>query len=139
LTRRRNPRPPALAPEPEPAAPPEANRLPVLLLSLVGAVVAILLGWNLIRTGHSPTTGLHIISATYSTGVHVAEVTDRVNDLLCSNAVFYAHPDSLGTDPSPGWNKQLTIIYEYQGHHHLFTTGEGGTVSADILRSSAQP
>jgi hypothetical protein len=84
--------------------------------------------------------GLRIISAVYGSGGNVAEVTHRVSDLLrATNAEFYTHPGSLGADPAPGWNKQLTIIYEFQGRRHLFTTGEGGRVSAAGLREVGQP
>ena len=118
--------------------------VPLLAFSLVCAVAAILVGWLLIRTGRlqaqvtalrSQAVGFHVISATYGSGGNFAEVTARVAQLLqATNAEFWANPNCLGTDPSPGWNKQLTIIYVFQGKRHLFTTGEGGHVSAAGLR-----
>ena len=84
--------------------------------------------------------GLWIVSAIYGSGTHFADVSARVNELLHeTNAQFYAHPDSLGTDPTPGWNKTLVIIYELQGERHLFTTGEGGQVSSAALREVGTP
>ena len=132
---------------PPPAAHQEAatrTGVPVLAFSLACTVAAILVGGLLIRASRLQTevaalrtqaTEFRVISATYGSGGRVAEVTDQVGQLLeATNAEFWANPGSLGADPSPGWNKQLTIIYELQGKRHLFTTGEGGHVSATGLR-----
>ena len=118
-----------------------------LVFSLVCVVAAILVGGLLIRAERlqaevaalrARAGGFQVISATYGSGGNFAEVTDRVGQLLqATNAEFWAHPDSLGADPAPGWNKQLIIIYEFQGKRHLFTTGEGGQVSAAGLREVA--
>ena len=146
-------------PAPEPAgplpestagnAPPAATGVPWPVFGLVGIVAVLLAGWQLTHANRVPApgaarpvpaTGWRVISATYGSGAHVAEVTDRVVELLAAtNAGFEAHPYSLGADPCPGWNKQLIIIYEAQGHRHLFTTGEGGRVSAAALREEAGP
>ncbi len=84
--------------------------------------------------------GLWIVSAIYGSGTHFADVSGRVNELLRgTNTQFYAHPDSLGADPTPGWNKTLVIIYELHGQRHLFTTGEGGQVSSAALREVGTP
>ena len=140
--------PTELAGEPPAATAQEASPartgVPVLVFSLVCATAAILVGGLLIRAGRlqaevaalrTRAGEFQVLSATYGSGGKVAEVTDRVNQLLqATNAEFWAHPNSLGADPCPGWNKQLTIIYEFQGKRHLFTTGEGGHVSAAGLR-----
>jgi len=77
---------------------------------------------------------LLIISATYGSGTNYSDVTYRVNDLLRQPGVeFFAKPEWLSADPTPGWNKALVIIYEVKGHRHTFTTGEGGKVSASLL------
>ena len=86
----------------------------------------------------SPAANLLIISATYGSGTHYADVTCRVNDLLRQPDVeFFARPEWLAADPTPGWNKALVIVYEYQGQRHTFTAGEGGKVSAAALLDAA--
>jgi len=80
-----------------------------------------------------------ILSATYGSGTKVADVTYRVNDLLQQPGVeFFARPEWLHADPTPGWNKALVIIYEFKGRRHIFTTGEGGKVSGEILARRAK-
>jgi len=77
---------------------------------------------------------LLIISATYGSGTKYSDVTYRVNDLLRQpGAEFFARPEWLSADPTPGWNKALVIIYKVKGCRHIFTTGEGGRVSASLL------
>ena len=77
---------------------------------------------------------LLIISATYGSGTQYSDVTYRVNDLLRQpDAEFFARPEWLSADPTPGWNKALVIVYEVKGHRQIFSTGEGGKVSAAIL------
>ena len=79
-----------------------------------------------------------IVSAVYGSGVHYADVTERVNELLRQPGTeFYAHPQWLHADPTPYWNKALVIIYEVKGQRHIFTTGEGGGVSLEQLIQSA--
>ena len=87
----------------------------------------------------SPAADLLILSATYGSGVNFADVSLRVNDLIHQSGVeFSARPQSLLADPTPGWNKALVIIYEYQGRRHLFASGEGGAVSVEILIKNAK-
>jgi hypothetical protein len=84
----------------------------------------------------SASADLLIISATYGSGVSFADVTYRVNDLLRQPGVrFFARPEWLGADPTPGWNKALVIVYERKGQRHTFATGEGGAVSAALLQA----
>jgi hypothetical protein len=85
----------------------------------------------------SSTDYVTIISATYGSGTNFADVTSRVTDLLRqSDNGFYANPEWLKADPTPGWNKALVIVYEFQGQRHLFTAGEGGQVTmADLLKA----
>ena len=85
----------------------------------------------------TPAAGILILSATYGSGTHVADVTDRVNDLLRNPDVeFFANPGWLQTDPIPWWNKELVIVYEYKGKRHMFTTGEGGRVTVSELATA---
>jgi hypothetical protein len=86
------------------------------------------------RAADSPAAGVLIVSATYGSGTNVADVTDRVDDLLHQPGVeFFARPEWLHADPMPGWNKALVIVYEFKQRRHTFTTGEGGKVSVDLL------
>ena len=87
----------------------------------------------------SPAADLLIISAVYGSGTKFADVTYRVNDLLRQSGVeFFARPEWLETDPTPGWNKALVIVYELKGQRCTFTAGEGGKVSADRLLQQNQ-
>jgi hypothetical protein len=87
----------------------------------------------------TPAADLWIISATYGSGTHYADVAYRVNDLLRQPDVeFTARPQWLAADPTPGWNKALVIVYEVQGQRHVFTSGEGGRVSVSILLAAAE-
>lgn len=82
----------------------------------------------------TPAADLWVISATYGSGTHYSDVTYRVNDLLRQpGSEFFARPEWLAADPTPGWNKALVIVYEVKGHRHIFATGEGGRVSASLL------
>jgi uncharacterized protein YceK len=77
---------------------------------------------------------LWIISAMYGSGTKYADVTYRVNGLIHQpGAEFFARPEWLHADPTPGWNKALVIVYEFKGRRRIFSTGEGGKVSAKIL------
>ena len=82
----------------------------------------------------SPTDKLWLISAVYGSGTNFVDVTYRVDAMVHQPSVtFYARPEWLGTDPTPGWNKELVIVYELNGRRHIFMAGEGGKVSADEL------
>ena len=87
----------------------------------------------------SPAAQLLVISATYGSGTKAADVTDRVNDLLHQpSGEFFAQPAWLHADPTPGWNKELTVVYEYKGRRCVFATGEGGKVNVDLLAHQAK-
>ena len=87
----------------------------------------------------SPSANLLVISATYGSGTTFADVTSRVDDLLHQPSVeFFARPEWLQADPTPGWNKALVIVYEYKGRRNTFTTGEGGRVNVDLLVQHAK-
>lgn len=84
----------------------------------------------------SPAADLLIISAVYGSGTKFADVTYRVNDLLRQPDVeFFARPEWLNADPTPGWNKALVIVYEIDGKRSTFAASEGGKVSAALLLS----
>ncbi len=85
-------------------------------------------------TASVPAAGLWIISATYGSGTNYSDVTDRVNDLIHQpNVEFFARPEWLHADPTPGWNKALVVVYEFKGRRHVFTAGEGVRVSVEAL------
>jgi hypothetical protein len=80
-----------------------------------------------------------IISARYGSGTHYTNVIDRVGELLRQpDGVFFAQPKWLEADPTPGWNKELIIVYKFKGQSYYFTTGEGGKVSLKILLQKGQ-
>jgi hypothetical protein len=83
--------------------------------------------------------GITIVSATYGSGTSFADVTSRVKDSLRQpNAECFANPKSLETDPSPGWNKTLVIVYEFKWQRHLLAVGEGGKVNVAALLEEAR-
>lgn len=89
-------------------------------------------------TTDTAATNVVIISATYGSGVDYADVTQRVDGLLrLPQMKFFARPEWLDADPTPGWNKALVILYEFQGKRHIFSTGEGGKVSMTQLIDNA--
>lgn len=70
-----------------------------------------------------------IISATYGTGGKNADVTKRVKELVeGKRQKFSANPRDLGADPSPGWNKSLSIIYTTDGVRHQQRRNENETI-----------
>lgn len=82
----------------------------------------------------SPAAEVLVISATYGSGTRFADVTYRVNAMLHQPDVeFFARPEWLKADPTPGWNKALVIVYEHKGRRRIFSTGEGGRVSLETL------
>jgi hypothetical protein len=86
----------------------------------------------------SPIGDVLIISATFGSGTHYVDVTSRVNELLrLQDTRFFARPEWLNADPTPGWNKALVIVYRCKGQRNIFTTGEDGQVSMDVLRHAA--
>lgn len=87
----------------------------------------------------SSSADLQVISAVYGGGINWADVTVRVNALLNRpDFEFFARPEWLHADPTPGWNKALVIVYECEGRRHIFTTGEGGRVSVEQLVELAE-
>lgn len=81
-----------------------------------------------------------VIAAVYGSGTQYADVTYRVNELLHQPGVeFFARPEWLRADPTPGWNKALVIVYELNGVRRIFSTGEGGKVSAPQLMNKPEP
>jgi hypothetical protein len=87
----------------------------------------------------SSSADLRVISAVYGGGINWADVTVRVHVLLNRpDFDFFARPEWLHADPTPGWNKALVIVYECKGRRHIFTTGEGGRVSVEQLMELAK-
>lgn len=96
-------------------------------------------GHRFLMVAPSPAADLLVISATYGSGTNFSDVTYRVNDLLRqSDGEFFARPEWLSADPTPGWNKALVIVYEVKGQRHTFATGEGGQVSVALLLAAAK-
>lgn len=91
-------------------------------------------------SGSGPEVGeLTIVSATYGSGSHVADVTRQVlRRLHSSDGEFYVSPQWLKADPIPGWNKELIINYKYAGTSVLFHAGENSRVTYKILLDHAR-
>jgi hypothetical protein len=79
-------------------------------------------------------SGLQILSGTYGSGVHFSDVTDETIKLLNHQAKFYACPEWLRADPTPGWNKAFVIVFKHQDRRFLFSCGEGGQVDVPLLK-----
>lgn len=79
-------------------------------------------------------SGIQILSATYGSGVSFSDVTDETVKLLNQQSRFYASPEWLRADPTPGWNKAFVIVFKYQEKRYLFSCGEGGQVTVPLLK-----
>jgi hypothetical protein len=89
------------------------------------------------QTGEPGGSDLTVTSATYGTRSKSADVTKRVVEMLHKGKhELWASPWCLNVDPDPGWNKQLTINYEYMGVRHTFSVGEGGYVGLHYLKKA---
>jgi arabinogalactan endo-1,4-beta-galactosidase len=91
-------------------------------------------------SGDGPQVGeLNIISAVYGSGTHFADVTARVQMRLhTGNGEFFANPEWLKADPTPGWNKELIITYEYAGQRKMFNAGENSRITYKMLLDYAK-
>ncbi len=77
--------------------------------------------------------------ATFGTGLHVADVTDRVIGLLRENeAGFSPTGHTLGVDPLPYTPKALVIDYYYQGEPYRFAVVGQQHVSYEMLVENAE-
>ncbi|MES2438783.1 MAG: hypothetical protein V4584_06945 [Verrucomicrobiota bacterium] len=79
-------------------------------------------------------SGIQILSATYGSGVNFSDVTDETIKLLNQQSRFYASPEWLRADPTPGWNKAFVIVFKHQEKRYLFSCGEGGKVDVPLLK-----
>ena len=79
-----------------------------------------------------------IRSATFGAGTNVADVTERVIQLLRSDAAgFSARAEILGIDPLPYRTKVLVIDYYYKGKPHRFSVANQQHVSYELLVKNA--
>jgi hypothetical protein len=77
---------------------------------------------------------LVILSATYGSGRRHVDVTARVKyHVEQERHAFSANPRDLGTDPTPGWNKQLTIIYQLNGKELRKSWGENSRIEPSVF------
>jgi hypothetical protein len=105
-------------------------------LAWIGCLLCLGLAAPLIAqdTPKSPDTGpITIISAVYGSGDRFSDVTERTQVLLSRGEPFYASPQWLREDPTPGWNKAFVILYTYKDERRIFTVGENGEVTAGKL------
>jgi hypothetical protein len=72
--------------------------------------------------------------ALFGSGTHLADVTDRVVQLLRSEPQgFTARADLLHIDPLPGKNKSLLIRYRYHDQERLYLITGGNRASYSAL------
>lgn len=84
-------------------------------------------------------SGLVVISAVYGSGKNFVDVSSRFYELVSDpDGEYFARPEWLHADPTPGWNKALIVVYEFKGKRHLLTVGEGGPFSAERLLQNAK-
>lgn len=78
-----------------------------------------------------------VISAVYGGGKHQADVTERVREFVEKDkAAFWVSPGDLGADPTPGWNKTLTVVYTKDGVRRLQARTESERV---LIESFSMP
>ena len=109
-------------------------------LVAIGTIVVLAAGCSKSSTtnsGKASAAGISVDSAILDIDTQPIDVTHRVSDLLQSQGHFLARPRPLGTEPVPGKKGQLTIIFEYKGKRHTFTTAQGSKVSIEILEDAA--
>ncbi len=91
-----------------------------------------------IPTSEATVSDLTVRLAEYGMGVHVADVTARVTELLHNRPNgFVANAKTLGTDPLPGKKKRLTIHYDYKGSAYTLTIQSGKKMSFHSLVNNA--
>lgn len=62
-----------------------------------------------------PAVNIKVINARWGGGQNWADVTKRVQELVDTQALVWASPDVLKSDPTPYWKKKLQIEYEIDG------------------------
>jgi len=73
---------------------------------------------------------LRVEVALFGSGTHLADVTDRVVELLRSKPEgFTAKAEWLRVDPAPGKNKSLMIRYRYHDQERVFLITGGNLAS----------
>ena len=73
---------------------------------------------QIVSSGSTPAYqgDVRILNASYGNGFRVANVTQRVQDMVHGGQFsVYVDNDSMGTDPAPGMRKSLTVTYSYRG------------------------
>jgi len=76
---------------------------------------------------------VQVLVATYGTGGKNADVTEKVARFVEDKKRFSANPVDLGTDPNPGWNKSLHLVYIKDGVRREQRWNENGTVLPETL------
>lgn len=72
-------------------------------------------GWGEASAGNAG-QALYIVQATYGFGNQASDVTDRVRSMARDGRLdIGVDNDTMGSDPSPGRRKQLSIVYSYGG------------------------
>lgn len=74
-----------------------------------------------------------IVWASFGSGNNWADVTEQVKRLADSSDAVRANPDTLGADPSPGWRKQLDIVYVQDGQRRTVTINEDSEIRVQGL------
>lgn len=78
--------------------------------------------------------------ALFGSGTHLADVTDRVVELLRTQPQgFTARADWLKVDPAPGKNKSLLIRYRYHDQERTFMITGGNRAALAELVEDAPP
>jgi len=78
---------------------------------------------------------IQIEMALFGSGTHLADVTDRVVQLLHSEPQgFEARADWLRIDPAPGQSKSLLIRYRYPGKQRYYMISGGVRASFVAMR-----
>jgi hypothetical protein len=82
---------------------------------------------------------VYVRSAQFGSGTHIADVTDRVAELLKREpGGFWARADWLRVDPLPGKAKSLLIDYDYKGKPFRISIVSPNKISYDLLVENAR-
>lgn len=73
-------------------------------------------GWGEASAGNGPDESLRIARATYGFANQMLDVTDRIRSLARDGMLdIGVDNDTMGSDPSPGRRKQLSVVYSIGG------------------------
>jgi hypothetical protein len=123
------------------AGDPEFKKMKTLPILIGAAAICLLIAGMAPAALHNdpPKGEIVVTSALFGNGIKVADVTQRVSELLNTEpGGFSARGDWLRADPIPYKIKAFVIAYDYKGKHYMFLIPGGEKVSYKRLVENAE-